>query len=163
MGLFSGVGQAKVTQGGIYFEPGNYLVEIQRVCAIRSQKDRKDYFIVEAKILESDCPTRKPGTVASQAIDISNVMGPVNIKAFLAAAMGIDPADQDAVEEALGVELDARGKVAKDKGEEAAEYATSEENPLEGLKLRLNCAEIRTQKGNPFTKHNWRPLEEAAA
>lgn len=148
-GLFRGLGDAKISRGGLYFLPGNYVVEIQKVTTTRSQRDRKDYFIIEAKVLESDNPERKPGMVPSQAIDIGNIMGFPNIKGFLAAANGIDPADEAAVEEALG----------GDKAEETAEYAASDENPLAGMVLGLECFNIKTREGNDFTKHVWKPRE----
>lgn len=151
-GLFQGLGKAKISRGGLYFQPGEYVVDIERVTTVRSQRDKKDFFIIEATIVESDCPELKPGMQPSQAIDIDNIMGFPNIKGFLAAANGIDPSDEAAVEEALG----------EDKAEEAAEYAASEENPLKGLRLRLTCFNIQTKKGSDFTKHVWKPYNEAA-
>jgi hypothetical protein len=163
MGLFSGAGGASISQGGVYFEPGRYKVKVKKTAAQRSQKNGKNYFIVEAEILESDNPKRKPGSTASQVIDIGNIMGFPNIKAYLAAANGIDPTDTAAVDEALGTVTDDRGKVTRDLCEEAAEYAVSEDNPLEGTILDLECVEILTKDKRPFTKHIWSPSEELLA
>ena len=35
-----------------------------------------------------------------------------------------------------------------------------EENPLQGMKLNLECSNIKTKKGGDFTKHFWNPIEE---
>lgn len=154
MSLFSGMGETKISKGGVYFLPGIYKVEVQKVTTNRSAKGRKDFFIVESKILESDNPERKPGMLVSHVIDIGNVMGPANIKAFLAAANGIDPRNDEEVQAALGV-----GRDGTDHGEQAALFAVSEANPLAGTILKLVCTEITTKAGNPFTKHEYFPIE----
>lgn len=159
MGIFSKVQESKVSGGGVYFLPGVYRVEIENVKAIQSRRNNKDYFIIECRILESSNEDRPAGTSASQAIDITNVMGPVNIKAFIAAASGITPTADDVNEqliafweEATDVELSI---------EEICELVCDEdENPLQGLEMDLECVLEKTRNtGSDFTKHYWTPRE----
>lgn len=160
MGLFSSVEQADVTGGGVYFLPGEYVVEIDKVKTVRSQRNNKDYWIVETTILESDNEERPADSHASQVVDISNIMGPVNIKAFVAAASGIDPQDPEVNEKLVATWEELTEQELSI--EQICELICDEdENPLQGLKLHLECRNIKTRStGNDFTKHFWSPMEE---
>lgn len=161
MGLFSKVADADVTGGGVYFEPGQYRVEIEAVKTVRSQRNNHDYWIVECLIKDSDVESRPAGSRASQVVDIGNVMGPVNIKAFVAAASGIDPEDDEINEKLIAAWEELTGQELSI--EEICELVCDEkENPLGGLELDLECRTIKTRaKGTDFTKHFWRPIQEA--
>jgi len=155
MGLFSGVANAEVTGGGVYFLPGKYRVEIEAVKTVKSSKNGKAYWVNECLILESNCPERPAGTNASQVIEIGNVMGPINIKAFVAAATGIDPTADD-VNDLLIAEWEALTEVQMNI-EEICEYVCDEEeNPLQGLIMDLTTANVKTKKNTDFTKHFWK-------
>ena len=147
MGLFDNIGDAQVGQGGIYFLPGNYVVEVLRCFTMRSRK-REDLFFVECQIHWSDNPERKAGTKASWVVNFKQDAALGNIKGFVAATQGIDPADNNAVNEAIDVEV--------------CEYAVDGDNPLAGTKLSLQCTNIVTRAGNDFTLHRWEPYAEAA-
>lgn len=140
MGLFKGIKDAKANQGGLYFLPGTYKVEILRVSTMTSRK-REDLFIVECEILESDCPDRKPGMRPSWVVNLKQDAALGNIKGFVAAANGIDPSNSAEVDEHVD--------------EDACEIACSTDNPLKGTVMGLTCVNIKTREGNDFTLHKW--------
>lgn len=159
-GFFGGVEDAKVGSGGIYFlankgpkftdgkkvdqfTPALYEVEIKRVLTMTSRK-KDDLFIVEAKIVNSDCPERKPGMTCSWVVNMKQDAALGNIKGFIAAANGIDPSDEAKTDEAVT--------------EEVCDLAVGEDQPLAGLKVGLECVMIETKKGDPFTLHRWMPI-----
>lgn len=146
MGQFSGIEQAQVGQGGVYFLEGLYKVEMLRVFTMRSRKG-DDLFIAETKILESDQEERRVGTTCSWVVSMKQDAAMGNIKGFIAAANGIDPNDKD--------------KVDAEVTEEAAEFVVSAENPLKGVTMGLECVPIKTRAGNPFTLHKWQVAEAA--
>ena len=154
MGLFSNVAEADVTGGGVYFLPGQYTVRIEGVKTVRSQKNRKDYWIVETTILESSNPERPSNSHASQVVDIGNVMGPVNIKAFVAAASGLDATQADVNDRLIDTWEELAG--SRMSIEEICELCCDEDtNPLGGLVMPLECQNIKTRGGGDFTKHFW--------
>lgn len=155
---FGGIGGAKIGQGGVYFLPGKYRVELAKVALINSRK-REDMFVVETTIQESDVPERKPGTKCSYICNMKNDSALGNIKAFLAACAGADPDNEKEVEAAF------TDKNGQDITEETAEMAVSDENPLAGTVLDLVCVNKQTRgsPGNPphdFTLHFWKPVKE---
>jgi hypothetical protein len=143
-GLFSGVKDAKVGQGGLYYLDGQYKVEIERVFTMKSRK-REDLFIVETKILESSNAKRPEGMRPSWVVNLKQDAALGNIKGFVAAANGIDPADVEQVDANVD--------------EEACEFACSKENPLKGVVLNLECVTVKTREGGDFTLHKWSPAE----
>jgi hypothetical protein len=147
MGLFSGIGEAQVGQGGVYFLPGEYVVEVVKCFTMRSRK-REDLFIVECLIKESDNNERRAGSKASWVVNFKQDAALGNIKAFVAACSGISPSNQKAVDEQVD--------------EESCEYAVDDDNPLAGTMLRLSAVNKITRAGNDFTLHLWEPWDQAA-
>lgn len=144
MSMWSGVGDADATgDKKPWFEAGKYFVRIDSVQG-RDGRGGKVWFIVEAELLEIESTTdedkMKVGKVYSQTINFSQDMGPINVKRFILAAMGLDPSDSE-----------NNDKV----GEEEVDLAVSEEQPLAGIELWLQCDQIQTKSGNPFTKYTW--------
>lgn len=133
MGLFSAVSTANPNSGGVYFLPGNYLVEIMAIKAICSRKNENMY-VIEAHIIESDNSERRPGTQASQVISMKHESAPGNIRGFLAAAMNTD---------------------YKEIGEDEAEASFSDVQPLKGTRMQLICVNVKTREGRDYTKHAW--------
>ena len=141
MGNFSGVGNARSSKGGVYFLPGNYLTRIEKVSQGTS-RNNIDFLVVEAEILESDNPERKPGTVCSWLLmaDKDAFLG--NVNHFASAAFGIDESEVD---------------------EAGCEMMCGEENPVRGTLLRVQATNIKTRAGKDFTKLVWRastPVDE---
>ena len=147
MGLFSGIGDAQVGQGGVYFLPGEYVVEIIKCFTMRSRK-REDLFIAECLIKESNNPERRPGSKASWVVNFKQDAALGNIKGFVAACSGISPSNQKAVD----AEVD----------EESCEYAVDDDNPLAGTLLSLSAVNKITRAGNDFTLHMWEPYDGPA-
>jgi hypothetical protein len=130
----------------VYFIEGHYQVEVVRVFTMRSRK-KDDLFIVECKILESDNAERRQGMRASWVVNLKQEPALGNIKGFVAAANGIDPADEK--------------QVNAEVTEEVVEFACGDDNPLEGTIMELECVAITTRAGNPFTLHKWQAAEAA--
>lgn len=147
MGIFSGIGGAKVGIGGVYFEAGNYVVKIKAVKMVESRK-KDDLYTVECDIKQSDNPKLKPGTMATYQASAKNDSFLGNVKGFLAACNGADPTSE--------AELAATFANPKD-AEDAAEYSVSPDNPLAGTWLNLNCVLKKTKLQSDFTVHNWKP------
>ena len=162
--LFEEAGDAKVSKSGNWFKEGTYKVKLLAVKVIKSQEDNSPLFIVETKVLESSNPEIKVGSERSQVIDLTNVMGKPNMKAFIAAVSGVDPVEENAKEQVcaywkkkLGLDL-SFGQIVDVCVDEKA-------NPLEGTEMDLECVIQRTKpkpgkpEGGEFTKHNWQPRD----
>jgi len=153
MGIFKGIDKAEVTGGSQYFLPGKYKVKVDVVKLVQSRKSLADLFVVETTVIESNNIERPSGSRASQVIKMGEVMSLPNIKKFLGAAVGVDATSasaNDGIEKAFS---DATGR--RMSIEDCAEYVVSAENPMGEIELRLECVEIETKRGTPFTKHNW--------
>ena len=167
MGYYSKIKNTEVSKSGSYFAPGNFKVEILRIKEQESSTDSRVFFIVETKVLESDCDDIKAGAEKSQVIDMTQVMGMPNIKQFIASVSGVDTSEYDneeinaMVETYWSEQLETRVEF-----EDICEMVASSDNPLEGVQIDLVCSNIITKgKGQPFTKHTWQPRdvsEEAA-
>lgn len=142
MGRFTAINQAQVSAGGVYFLPGSYVTEILRVFVMKNWKG-DEFFIAECKILDSDNSERPVGSKASMVVNMDNVSAMGNIKAFLAAASGIDPKNSVRVNAEIT--------------EEIAEIAVAEGNPFAGTVLELDARIVKTREGGDFTKHFWSP------
>lgn len=156
MSMFKGIGETKVTAGGAYFEPGLYLVEVTGVKMHTSDTTEQDLWIVETKVLESSNPKIEVGSERSQVVTPGKMFLP-NVKAFVAAASGVDPMDPEVNEkvEAYWSELCSSPTTF----EEIPELIVSEQQPLVGVQLGLECVMIKTKaKKQDFTKHKWHPI-----
>lgn len=146
MGKFSGVGGAKVGGGGVYFLAGLYTVRVKK-CFLMASRRREDLFIVETEILESNNEKRKVGMSCSWVVKMSQDAALGNIKGFVAAAMEVDPDD---------------GNISDEEWESNCEAAVDDDNPLADVVVDLECVDITTRDGNPFTLHKWSTHKEAA-
>jgi hypothetical protein len=128
-------------------EVGRYWVKIIR-CLDRQGRTGINWYIIEFEIqqVESTADPKKmvAGKIYSQAINFNEDMGPINVKRFILAAEGKDPNDADNNDEVDGATV---------------EYTLSEEQPLAGVEMWLQCDLIKTRKGADYTKHTWFPAE----
>ena len=148
MGLFDGIENAPMGGNWVYFLPGKYRIKVIKCFTMRSRK-RDDLFIVECEILESDCPERKIGMQASWCVNFKHDAALGNIKQFIAACNGIDPADEAAVNAEVS--------------EEVCNYAVDEkDNPLAGIEVLLTAINTKTKEKTDFTIHDWTPVAQAA-
>lgn len=144
MGAFgAGYKDAKTFKGGIYFTPGTYKVEVEKVAIINTRASGQQ-FCVTGKILESEGPNAtQVGATASTMVKVGHDVFPSTTKQFFQAAFS----------ESLGKAM------AEDEiDEEMAELAVSEANPLGGTILNLVAVNIKTRAGNDFTKLVWSPV-----
>jgi hypothetical protein len=135
MGLFGGIKDAKVSQGGNYMKPGfRFLLEIEALKAIKSRKGH-DLAIAEFKVLASDCPAQPAGAQVSWCCDLTEHEAALgNVKGFLASVMNISV---DAVDEA------------------GAEGAYGPSNFLKGRRVKCETVLTKTKKGGDFTLHRY--------
>lgn len=144
--IIKSIASSKVSSGGVYFLPGNYLVSVVKAFLMNSRKG-VPLVVVECEILESDNSERAAGTRASWVVNMSQDAGPGNVKGFIAAALGIDANDTNRVDEEVTPEF--------------VDEAFSESNPLLDVRLRLQCSLVKTRAGSDFTRHVWIPTEQA--
>jgi hypothetical protein len=137
MGLFAGIKDAKVSQGGVYLKPGVFTTRIE---ACKSGKTRANvvFFVVELDILESNNSELPPGTRCSWMVTLDKEPALGNIKAFLAVAT-------DSKEE----EIDEAG----------VELVVSADNPLKDTIVRVSAVNIKTKAGTDFTKCTFLPAD----
>lgn len=141
MGLFSGVGQAKSSSGGVYFEPGSYALEC-RANKTGKTREGRPFFVCEFTILESTNPSRPVGTSVSMMVMMDKYLETAlgNIKGYVAALFNVPE-----------VEVDEAG----------VEALVSADNPGAGLKVRAMATNIKKKNGDPFTKVVYSPYEKA--
>lgn len=141
---------------GSYMSPGMYKVQIDTLKVKESENPKKKGTLVvicEFKILESDNAAHKPGTIGSWVANFDaydKTLG--NLKTLLLVATGYDrndPLTRQAIEEIAGA-------LAEDDPGEALEDVL-------GKTVALECVEIRTKDGNPFTKYCFSEVKSAAA
>jgi hypothetical protein len=132
----------KVAEGGVYWLPGKYLVEID-VVKVHEGRKKRDFFIVSGKNLESDHEERKVGSKCSWVADLDNDATPGNIKSFLSGVLNVGLSDLEAEE-----------------WEKLYDRAIEDDNPLCGFTARLHVTNIKTRAGNDFSKHVWSPAQD---
>jgi hypothetical protein len=154
MSYFSGIGSAKIGISSAYFEAGNYVVDIVAVKMVNSRK-REDLYTIETCVVESDNPKVIVGRKYTCQYNRKHDSFFGNVKGFLAAANGVEP-DPRNEKEIATLFTDESGR---DIAEEVAEMSVSDENPLAGTRLTLNCVIKKTRAGNDFTIHNWSPYK----
>lgn len=143
MGLFDGIGNAAIGQGGNYLKSGhNYLLEVNQ-CLTKQGRKGDLFFIVEFTVHESDDHTNPPGFTASWTCNFKHDAALGNVLWFLGAVNGIDIKDE--------------ARLKSEITSEVAELAVKPANPLKGRMVEVETHEIKTKAGTPFTKHLWKP------
>lgn len=149
MGVFSNIKDAKGSRGGLYIQPGNYVVQILR-CQMRKNYAKKNCFIAELLVIKSDNEDLKAGSEPSFVINLDSdypdlALGDVAdfMRAGLAslADMHEEPRPDDLDE----VEVD----------EEVADTIAGEDNLLAGTYLTAKAHNRITREGNDFTRIKW--------
>jgi hypothetical protein len=134
MGLFAKkIAEAKENSGGVYWLPGQYVVEIAKVAVVEGRKG-DEFFVVEGKNIQSNNPERPVGATCSWVVNTDLDAAPGNIKQFISAAGQCDASEVD---------------------EDSVEASISSDNPLCGEKVSLTVVTIKTKAGNDFSKHVW--------
>jgi len=150
--------QARSTQGGLYFLPGNYTIQVLRCKMQESQVGGRQFFIAETKIVKSDNPELKVGSEPGWLVELPGKYPELslgNIKAFLHAAFS-------SLAEAEGDDAPEEGDV----DESFADLAVGEDNVLAGVFITAKAFQKKTKKGADFTRIKWGvpdDLDELAA
>ncbi len=153
MGRFDGIESAKVYKTGQYFKVGKYRVKIKALKWVEAAVGNKEFVVIETEVLESNTDEVPVGVERSHVITMSDVMGMPTFKGFVACASGVDPT-LDAINDLV---VDYWAGITGEHNSFAGicDLLCSEANPLEGEEMELECVEITTREGKPFTKHNW--------
>jgi hypothetical protein len=157
MGVFGKVAGAQVTSKSGFFPLGVHEVNIVKTKVHVGHKGTNA--IIEASVTATDAASAdfKVGHTRAQVIGMGNVMGPINVKKFVLAATGLDPEDPEGETKACKLWA-SRLETKPLTFEEVCERLFDESaNILEGLPIRLECINTRTQKNQDFTVHNWKP------
>lgn len=144
MGVFDGIEHvsAEGTSLRRYFEPGNFVVSIQSIYLFEKRLGGGKLFIIEAIVEESDNLNIACGEQRNWVQSLALPSALPRIKSFIGAAMGLCPKRQL---------KDINEQVTA----EVCNQAISQDNPLRGKKLKLNCISKITRSGKEFTQHNW--------
>lgn len=148
---FTGLESAEIFDQGQWFQPGLYVVQINR-CLLKTSQKSGLGFIAECQILASNQPANPAGTTASwwQTMGGRIHQGTAfsSLKEFIAAACGFDPkTDKDAIHGQLDPQI-----------RDIARRAVSPENILGGRYVCLETFTKKTkQRGVDFTVHRWTP------
>lgn len=161
MGKYDKIVDAKVTKTGQYFKPGRYRVKIAAVKDVESQLG-KNFTVIECVVIASDNPEVPVGAERSQVIDMGNIMGFPNLKAFMAAVSGVDPTLDTVNDEVEKFWQQNHPDRAYTPFPKIIEEFVVRDNVLEGTAMDLECIEITTKAGEPFTKHVWATRDDAA-
>lgn len=149
MGLFAYIKGQRSTQGGVYFEPGIYKAQINRVKLGKTRKE-EDFFVVETELIESNNPDRPEGSTCSWMVMFKHDAALGNIADFCRAGLFAYAVQNDADPGVPSYE-----KVEVD--DASAEQICGEENPLAGVILTVEAVNVKTKAGRDFTRVSWRP------
>lgn len=132
-----------------YFTPGEYLVEIVAIKLILRRKQKDFMFIAETKIIESEGAEAKPkGKLVAWTMKMHLDAAGQNIKEFLVAASGIDPANTEAVD-------------GSDEDWDAIYLAALEDDqPFRGTRLRVSASNRTAESGNEYVRCRFLPAAE---
>lgn len=93
MGVFGNfsVNKAKVTGGGVYLEPGDYVLKVEATKGIQT-RGKGPMFVADFVVVESNNDKFLPGARVNHTILMEKDYGPGNAKEILAALSGLDAA-----------------------------------------------------------------------
>lgn len=126
---------------------GDHLVEIEAVRFKESDQYDAVYLLVDFKVVETNAAeqgVRVGGTYTWAHNMLNKFFGASNTKQFIAAALGMDVASDE----------------AKAITRDTVEESWGAEQPLAGESVRLKTQPKTTKAGQPFTVHEWRPVVE---
>lgn len=141
MGVFSGIENAKSTEGGNYLKPGIYDVEVVRL-SVGTTRKQVPFFTADLRILGSNNPDHRVGEVANWFVGFDKDAALGNVKAFAVACLS----SEGAVDPASITEKVMESLV--DKGGEA----------VAGTQLKVQVTQVPTKTGGTYSKHLWFPI-----
>jgi hypothetical protein len=142
MGIYGEIAGAKYSEGGIYVLPGIYRFKVL-ACKHITTRTRKEAFVVELEVLESNNTERIVGSLCSWMVTLDKEPALGNIKQFICT---VAKCPEDAVnEQAVLIIVDEK------------------RNPFKGKTVRAVATNITTKAGRDFTKVKWLEDEVGAA
>lgn len=146
MGVFSGIENAKATEGGNYLKTGVYDLEVIRL-SVGTTRKGVPFFAADFKVLGSNNPDHKPGEVVNWFVGFDKEPALGNVKAFAVACLS----SEGAVDPATITEKVMESLV--DKGGEA----------VVGTQIKCQVTLVDTRGGGKYSKHLWFPIGTAVA
>ena len=143
--MFAGIEEVTVKERSSYFEAGNYVGVIQAVKQGRTNQEDKPYFVAEFKLVESDNPNLRVGSLVAWMTMLNKYKRYFleEVKGFVAAAT--DSAPEDVTEEVV-------------------EFVTGEDQPLVGNFMRIDCREeVNRNSGKAFVKSSFQLAKDYEA
>lgn len=162
MSMFDGIENAAVSKSGQYFKEGSFEVELKEIKDQQSTASAgKRFFIIETVVVSSTNPEVPVRSERSQVIPMGEQMSFPNVKAFIAAASGVDPNAEDVNQQVEAYWEKVCGNSVSFSG--ICELVCGPAQPLKGQRMKLVCQQITTKaKKMPFTKHLWTPRDVSA-
>jgi len=154
-GLFSGMGDLEISKGRGYLPPGGvFKVRVTR-CVIQPSMKGGHLYVVEFEVLESNHPDVPAGAKRAWFNGMPGPfsIGKKNVKAFIAACLGVIPGDKEAMD---GVFIED----GKDLTESYCIESVGSDQPMTGVVLGLETVNIELKSGDDFTRHDWYPNED---
>lgn len=153
MGLFEDIDKAKGTEGGNYFKPGTYVVQVQK-CKQDKTRNDKEFFAADCKIMASNNEEMPVGASASFFIlfDEYPDLSLGNVADFMRAGLC-----------SFVIQKEVEQELPKDHNdlpldEVTADTISGEENILAGILVNVEAYNKTTKKGNDFTRYKWSPI-----
>ena len=138
MGIFSGIEEAKSTEGGNYLKPGVFDVEIVRLTTGKTRKGIP-FFAADLRLLGTNNAEHRVGEICNFFVGLDKEPSLGNIKAFAVACLSSEgQIDPESITEKV-----MEGLV--DKGGEA----------VVGTRLKVQVTLVPTKAGGTFSKHLW--------
>jgi hypothetical protein len=145
MGVFSGIENAKSTEGGNYLKPGVYDLEVIRL-SVGTTRKGVPFFAADFKVLGSNNPDHNANEVVKGFVGCDKEPSLGNVKAFAVACLSSEgPVDPASITEKVMESL-------VDKGGEA----------VVGTQLKCQVTLVDTRGGGKYSKHLWFPIGTAA-
>jgi hypothetical protein len=170
MGTFSDIANAKTfEQGGNYFIPGDFEVEIKSSNIEVSAKNKKvKHAKVKCKVLtfepkgDSRPTAFKPGSEVNMVVEVTKEMGASNAKAYAMAAgeqaLWLNGAKAEDVKAFLNDFKDKEvGEGEEHPSEKHLKEIFSPRSIVAGVKIRVEAFNKPKADGSPFTRLRWVP------
>jgi len=148
---------AQVFGKGRYFEPGRYLLEVDKLFYKRTLIDgaAKESIICEFKILESSNPAFEVGSTVSSVFSFANKGWLSRFKMMVLALVGADP------DRAPAAAQEAAGDIyAALRDDSERERIGLPENFMRGRKVRTEAMAGKTSNGQDITNMKWEPVAQ---
>lgn len=154
MGLWDDVAKAKPTEGGVYFEPGEYLCVVEKLLfknGFKGESIIAEHEVIESKQIEHDAKPALPGSRRNIVRNMSNLksreMARGEIKSYILALFGMT-AEQ--------VTDDEFAATLKDLFEGPAVKS----QPLRGKLVRIVATTQTSKNGEKYVNRRYFPVEQ---